>query len=603
MIDSRNPPPHLPGANVDILFRQPVPTPDGCRLAAMVFKPRGQAAPLPVILEMSPYGADWGYADGVRFANEGFVFVAVDCRGTGDSEGSFAPSAHEAADFVATFDWLQAQAWCDGQVGTYGGSYSGLNQWIALGTGHPALRTIVPSAAAISGRNMPSGGLGTHYNLRWSVMSASHGTYMAWFGDVAYWHRVWDDLSREAWPAATLPERLFRHALPWHRQMMEHTGFDASWSRWLPTPEAYAASRTPVLSITGQYDGCLPPALEHHRRLLRWGSAEARRDSHLVIGPWDHAGCNDASPQAGSLHFADACRIDILGLKLAWYRWVMKGGQKPAMLTRGLLWYETGAESWHAADSLDDVSRGPVAHELAAAPGPNDVFHSGWLAPGAAPTGPYAFRCDPHDEALLDVEQMPRADAAHGLVGGEGPLNSLLMTLGGEEPTSQAFATHLRGQGLVYHSAPLDAPLALAGAPVLELRCTVDQPDADLVMLLYEIRADGQAIFLSSDALRLRWRVGFDAERPVVPGEPMTVRFSDARFFARALARHSRIRLVVRHGMSLAFQRNGHSGKPVHEETMADRRVATVTVIHDGPGRSRLMLPLAAEHAVVSMKA
>ena len=54
--------------------------------------------------------------------------------------------------------------------------------------------------------------------------------------------------------------------------------------------------------------------------------------------------------------------------------------------------------------------------------------------------------------------------------------------------------------------------------------------------------------------------------------------------------------------MSLAFQRNGNSGKPVHEETVADRRVATVTVIHDGPGRSRLLLPLAAEHAVVSMK-
>jgi len=122
------------------------------------------------------------------------------------------------------------------------------------------------------------------------------------------------------------------------------------------------------------------------------------------------------------------------------------------------------------------------------------------------------------------------------------------------------------------------------------------------VMLLYEIRADGQAIFLSSDALRLRWREGFDAERPVVPGEPMTVRFGDARFFARTLARHSRLRLVVRHGMSLAHQRNGNSGKPVHEETLADRRAATVTVVHDGPGRSRLTLPLAAPHPPVILK-
>jgi predicted acyl esterase len=53
MIDSRHQAPTPSGAGVEILFRQPVPTPDGCRLAAMVFKPRGQAAPLPVIVQMA----------------------------------------------------------------------------------------------------------------------------------------------------------------------------------------------------------------------------------------------------------------------------------------------------------------------------------------------------------------------------------------------------------------------------------------------------------------------------------------------------------------------------------------------------------------------
>ena len=50
MIDSRNTPPAPPGANVDILFRQPVPAPGGTQLAAMVFRPRGQTVPLPVIV-------------------------------------------------------------------------------------------------------------------------------------------------------------------------------------------------------------------------------------------------------------------------------------------------------------------------------------------------------------------------------------------------------------------------------------------------------------------------------------------------------------------------------------------------------------------------
>jgi hypothetical protein len=175
MIDSRHHPPAPLGANVDILFRQPVPTPDGIRLAAMVFKPRGQTAPLPVIVEMLPYGVDMCYADGVAFANEGFVFVAVDCRGTGDSEGTLSPVVNDAADYAAVFDWLVAQPWCDGQVATHGGSYSGMNQWLALGTGHPALRTIVPFVAPLP-LGLAAGGVGHHYHLRWAALGSSRGT-------------------------------------------------------------------------------------------------------------------------------------------------------------------------------------------------------------------------------------------------------------------------------------------------------------------------------------------------------------------------------------------------------------------------------------------
>jgi hypothetical protein len=272
------------------------------------------------------------------------------------------------------------------------------------------------------------------------------------------------------------------------------------------------------------------------------------------------------------------------------------------MLAHRVQWYVCGEEAWHGCDRLEDVTAGAQAQALAAAPGPNDVFHSGWLATDAPGTPTYRFVCDPNDEALLDIERLERADASEPDPPGSRPVNSLFLALSGEEPTSQAYATHLRGQGLVYHSAPLDEPLALAGTPVLELRCTVDQPDADLVMLLYEVRADGQAIFLSSDLLRLRHRHGPDHPTPVTPGETMTVRFGAARFFARKLARHSRLRLVVRHAMGLDFQRNGNSGKPVHVETLADRRVAQVTVLHDGPERSRLVLPLAASHPTVDMR-
>ena len=602
MIDSRNTPPAPPGANVDILFRQPVPAPGGTQLAAMVFRPRGQTVPLPVIVEMLPYGVDMCYADGVRFANEGFVFVAVDCRGTGDSEGTFAPVVNDAADYAAVFDWLQTQPWCDGQVATHGGSYSGMNQWLALATGHPALRTIVPFVAPLP-RGLAAGGVGDHYHLRWAALGSSRGTYSAWFADGGYWGGVMEALGRGYLEAMEAPQQTFGHSLPWHRDFVEHPAPDAFWMRLVPSPEALARTRMPVLQVTGQHDLWLVSALQYHQRLTRWRHGDAGRHAHLVIGPWHHTGSGDANPQVGSLRFAEAARIDMMALKLAWYRWVMQGGAKPAMLAHRVLWYATGEEAWHGCDRLEDVTAGAQAQALAAAPGPNDVFHSGWLATDAPGTPTYRFVCDPNDEALLDIERLERADASEPDPPGSRPVNSLFLALSGEEPTSQAYATHLRGQGLVYHSAPLDEPLALAGTPVLDLRCTVDQPDADLVMMLYEIRADGRAIFLSSDPMRLRYRHGPDAPTPVTSGEPMTVTFNSARFFARTLARHSRLRLVVRHAMGLDLQRNGNSGKPVHEETATDRRAATITVVHIGAERSRLMLPLAAKHPTVDMTA
>jgi predicted acyl esterase len=599
-IDSRHIRAERPGEQIDLLWCEPVPMRDGVRLGAMVYRPKGPVRPLPVILEMTPYCVASYHADGVRFASEGFVYVGIDCRGHGESEGVFTPGVNDAPDLHDALDWLVAQPWCDGQVGMYGGSYSGMNQWSAYGTGHPALKTIVPSAAAMFGRSIPGGGIGTPYQHRWGVLTAERVSYTDWFGDVAYWHRVWAERYRSHRSPHTLPDEVFGKPMDWTHAFIDEPGWSPRWDALVPKPEAYAGSRVKVLSITGQYDSCLVSALHHHCRFERHANATARAESHLVIGPWDHRGVNDGDADAGSLRFGPQSRIDVMQLKLDWYRHVMQGGPKPDVLRNRVVYYVAGDEGWRHAAALEEVSAGFQTRQMAATAGPNDVFHSGWLAPDAAPTGPYEFICDPFDHAMLDIELMPRHDAVHGFgaAGGSAaalPFNSLFMTLGGEEPTSQAFATHLRGQGVVYHSSPLDSPLALAGRPRLDLHCALDGPDADLVVLLYEIRADGTSIFLSSDLMRLRYREGFDREVLARPGEPFSVRFDDFRFFARTLATHSRLRLVLRSTASLSLQKNLHSGKPVHQQEPDDARRVKVTVLHDGERRSCLHLPTASD--------
>ena len=55
---------------------------------------------------------------------------------------------------------------------------------------------------------------------------------------------------------------------------------------------------------------------------------------------------------------------------------------------------------------------------------------------------------------------------------------------------------------------------------------------------------------------------------------------------------HARLRLVFRCPNSIHYQRNFNSGGNVAEETEADARVATVTVLHDARHPSFLELAL-----------
>jgi len=71
--------------------------PDGTRLAARIWLPVDATAdPVPGILELLPYRKNDGTAlrdarNAPYFAGHGYVFLTVDVRGRGNSEGEFTP--------------------------------------------------------------------------------------------------------------------------------------------------------------------------------------------------------------------------------------------------------------------------------------------------------------------------------------------------------------------------------------------------------------------------------------------------------------------------------------------------------------------------------
>ncbi|HLZ09659.1 MAG TPA: CocE/NonD family hydrolase, partial [Chloroflexota bacterium] len=122
--------------------------PDGTHLAMDVYLP-DTSGPFPVLLERTPY--DKSASMEIRmdapnyFASRGYAVVIQDVRGCFKSEGDF--------DFVVNDGWgkrrdgydtVEAIArfpWCNGRIGTIGGSYTGWTQYFLAPTRPPHLTT------------------------------------------------------------------------------------------------------------------------------------------------------------------------------------------------------------------------------------------------------------------------------------------------------------------------------------------------------------------------------------------------------------------------------------------------------------------------------
>lgn len=78
----------------------------------------------------------------------GYAVAVQECRGTFGSEGVFSPHEADAEDGAETVRWLVAQDWCDGNVGSFGGSYLGFVQWHAASIGVSGLKAIAPVMAS-----------------------------------------------------------------------------------------------------------------------------------------------------------------------------------------------------------------------------------------------------------------------------------------------------------------------------------------------------------------------------------------------------------------------------------------------------------------------
>jgi len=577
-----------------------VPMRDGSLLSATLYRPLCSNAPLPTIMEMTPYLADGLHSEAIYFVREGFAFLAVDCRGRGGSGGEFQQWINDGPDGYDAIEWIAHQPWSDGQVGLGGGSYTGWNQWIIADMLPPALKTIVPSAAFMPGVDLPRGGIGSSYQYRWRLTLKGHSISWNLTSDTLLFNRMQSEIYARSGSLLELQDVLDCHLRGWEDDLLD-TAWGPAWEARRPSSKSLAQLNIPVLSLTGLYDTCQLGTLEHHRRLDRHGGESARAQNYLIIGPWDHRGM-DGTDQVYGLKFGPKANPGVHKIKVDWYRWVFGLGERPEFLDRRVKLYVSGREEWHGADSLDEVCGQPYAQYLASDGDATDIFRSGWLTAAVGDSPADQFACDPANLRPLETESnlsnSPEMQSGGGAVFPRA-YNSLFYILGGEDPTNAVFCHNTYGQGVIYHSAPLDAPIEIIGEPQLKLWITCDAPDADLAILLYEVIEDGSVIFLSSAQLRLRHRNGSPEGEPMPADVAVELDFGNFRFISRRIARNSRLRLVIRATACSLLQKNLNTTTPVSKQRPEEARVANIRVLHDREHPSALSIPVTEQEPAV----
>ncbi|RIK35629.1 MAG: hypothetical protein DCC58_20265 [Chloroflexi bacterium] len=568
----------------------PVPMRDGTRLATDLHFPVGAPEPLPVILIRTPYNKNtWRdeRSDARVFAGQGFVVAVQDVRGKFESEGRYTVSKGDGEDGYDTIDWLVAQPWCNGNIGTYGCSYLGENQLMLAKLRHPNHRCAVPKAA--------SGGKYRFSYRNGGVVSLMDA--MLWFRNngakVAPHYDLGDDpaLLQQAMPYFQLRPNLPQidpfdicRALPVvdivrssgapptdYEDFVSRDPWDPWWDEigYITDDDEFDV---PALFTDSWYDYGPGDGLEifnqFRNRSLSW---RARENIYAIIAPGLHCAHERAREQTvvGQRDLGDA-RYPFWQLYLDWFDHWLRGVDNGVESQPKLRIYVMGRNIWREEQEWPPARAVFTPWYLHSAGHANSRYGDGSLSPQP-----------PADEPPDHYTYDPATPApSRG-----GPSGSGASDVGAIDQRD----VEMRHDILVYTSDPLPDGLEVTGPLEVVLYVSSSAPDTDFIAKLIDVYPDGRAFNVQEGAARARYREGSDHEVWMQPGGVYEVRIwlqATSNWFAPG----HRIRLDISSSCFPRWERNLNTGGRNYDET--EWQVAHTT-IHHAPGRaSYVLLPV-----------
>lgn len=564
---------------VDIEKDVMVPMRDGVRLATDIYRPRGVDGPLPTILIRLPYNKNsyGGATTPARFfAGHGYAVVLQDVRGKFGSEGAYRVYEGDVTDWPDAFDWIGRQPWSTKKIGTYGCSYLGEGQIIAMAQRHPLHAAAIPQAAGgnvgrVPGRrifwgSVEGGAMALSINFGWMPMFASVDKGARPLPKVDFAQHF------KTLPTIDMTDRAGSPSWDW-RNFLERSPDDPWWDRQGYLTAA-ASTATPALHVSTWFDLAAEALQEAEIFSKNATTPEARTGQYAIIGPNTHC-ANEGSTSAtvvGELNVGDA-RRRYAETYLRWFDFWLKGEQNGVLDLPRYQYYVIGRNAWHASPVWPVAGMRETPMYFASDGRANTAAGNGRLQhtpPRGAASD--AFTYDPMDPV-----------PARG--------GSICCTGNPKDQPGSFDHRDLESRPdlLVYSTPPLTTGLEITGPLRAEIHVSSDVRDTDVTVKVLDVFPDGRSMNVVEGITRVRYRDGFGTPRLMEKGQVYRVPV-DLHATSWYLPPGHRLRVHVSSSNFPRFDRNLNTGGKNYDETSGV--VAHTTIHHSARYPSRILLPI-----------
>ena len=515
-----------------------MPMRDGVRLATDIYRPKNATGKVPIIWVRTPYNFNyWDVRNGVpadmttilTAIKRGYAYVLQNERGHFFSEGNYDILGPPRSDGKDALDWLSAQSWSNGKIGTTGCSSTAEYQMGIAAMGDPAYAAMnIQSFGAGVGRVAP------YYEQgNWYRGGAVQMLFIAWlYGEQNQVRPMFSpnatqaDLIRESksfdlaqqlppveWSRALwhLPEQdilkavdgppgIFADAMPVDTggRMIQRAPNDPAWYKGGLYHDDMPLN-LPGLWFMTWYDVSVGPNLALYNHVRKTAQPEVADQQWVIIAPVTHCAYTRATADTivGERSMGDA-RFDYQEITYSFFDRFLKGEKSSRLEALPKVTYFTmGMNKWQTSDTWPPSGARPLTFYFSSAGHSNSLNGDGVLstAPPDADK-PDSFTYDPMNPVTSYGGNV--CCTGHAVQGGAFDQRKM----------------EARSDILVFTSKPFEEGVEVSGPITPTLYVSSDAKDTDFTVKVIDVYPDGRAYNLDESIQRMRYRDGYD--KPLV---------------------------------------------------------------------------------------